>query len=56
MRLLGPSTLIITFQKTGLKEVLQNTCVYLSVHLTGSHQGSEDTTSPHEPAWPGILL
>lgn len=40
MRLLGPTSLTITFQKISLKDVLQNTCVYLSLYnclvLTGT--------------------
>ena len=40
MRLLGPTSLSVTFQKTRLKEVLKNTCVYLSLYncpvLTGA--------------------
>lgn len=54
MRLLGPTSLAITFQKISLKEVLQNTCVNLS--LPGSYRDSEDTTSPYWPAWPPLGL
>lgn len=48
MRLLGPSSFIITFSKDqsprGFTKYL---CLFVLVHLTGSHQGSEDITSPH---------
>lgn len=44
---LAPPVSPLSFKRPVSKEVLQNTCVYVSVQLSSSHQGSEDTTSPY---------